>query len=180
MNLHDRAKAVRSKLKKNGGPLATEAADVIGKLLKEIPEPTTGKLHAWHRRIVLMFHPTFKKDTRDSAEIRLFIKTLPLMTEEGLRACEYWRAKPEPKGFDKHLSPRKSTPSIFMRNYEDQEAFALEYCAKFPAARPKKAGIPELQGWQDIAPGNLGNRSWDQVCKQYPDIAKDICKQLSG
>lgn len=46
--------------------------------------------------------------------------------------------------------------------------------------KPKAPQAVEPDGWQDHAPGNLSERSWQYVFDNYPDVAAEIHDKLKG
>lgn len=182
MSLHDRAVVIIANLKKNGGPLATEAAILIKDLIKEIPKKEKGELHPYHRRIILLTQKRINKLPRDKKETRAFNNILSQIDEEDLIDLEYLYSQPENKKFHKQLSCRKTQPIFIINNFRTQadiaKAFRIENKSRFET----KHKIPEPVNWQQRAPGNLGSFSWELICKQYPDISeslKDPLKDLS-
>jgi hypothetical protein len=168
------------KLRSNGGKLATAAADCIEDLLSQLPTPKErGKLDPRHEAIVLLFQGRLNKPVRDKKETAVFNTIKHMVTEEDMNNCQRFLSQPEPKGFHKLLSARKKTPITFMRDYVNQTDLATEWCRlNPPAPDPHATKFPEPKGWQAHAPGNLGERSWTLVCKQYPDIAEGLHGQL--
>lgn len=169
-----------TKLRQNGGPLAIAAADCIEKLLKQAPDPKPrGLIDPRHKAIVLLFQTRLNKPLRDRKEHTVFAQIKHMVTDEDLENCRRWFRAPEPKGFDKLLSPRKKTPVTFMRDYVNQTDLAAEWCRRNPPSRATEPELPEPEGWQAQAPGRLGEYSWPLLCKQYPDIAHDLHSQLT-
>ena len=181
MTLHERAKAIRAKLKKNGGPTATEAADVIAKLLKEIPEPTRGELHPLRLRLI-QIRTKNPRQIRPDAETRNWRKIEKHVTTEDVDLLVKFYKLPQSQKPDETWS-RKVSPTQIMSQYHDQLQLAETFRDKHPHLfkdRSEKQQLAEPTGWQKIAPGNLGDRSWTLLCKQYPDIAKELFNELSN
>jgi len=173
-------KEIVSKLRSNGGQLAAAAADCIERLLSQIPDKPKGGIDPRHADIVLLFQSRLNKPQRDAKEVRAFNEIKHLITPEDLKHLKRFYKQPESKGFHKYFSRRKNAPVTLMRAYVDQVELAAEWCRKNPPpADPNKTTYPEPNGWQAQAPGRLGERSWSQLCKQYPDTAKQIHNQLS-
>lgn len=169
----EQATQIRSRLVKNGGPLAREAAECISWLLKQVPEKERGEIHPDHAFIVLLFQRRLNKPYRDANEVRAFRSIQALITEEDKQRLKRFYRQPQPKDYDKLLSQRKGSPITLMRSYVKQVEFAEEWCRLHPEQR-KNNHPPEPAGWQQRAPGNLGERSWHFVCQQYPDIARQL------
>jgi len=170
------AQEVLNLLKKNGGPLAKRAAAVISSLLKEAtPTKPRGALHPHHEAIVLLFQTRLNKPQRDAKEHRAFRDIAKLTNPDDLQQLKRFYKQADPKGFHKLLSRRKATPITLMRSYIEQTEIAAQWCNQNPPAPdPKTTQFPEPTGWQSKAPGRLNEYSWALVCRQYPDIAKEI------
>lgn len=172
-------KQVISRLKKNGGPLAIKAADLIKELSKAVPKKQRGELHPYHKAIVLLFQNRLNKPHRDNNEVRAFREIQSLITPNDLENLKRFYKQPTPKSFHQLLSRRKNAPITLMRSYIDQAELAARWCKQNPLPPdPQKTSIPEPENWQQHAPGNLGNMSWHLVCRQYPDIAKGISEAV--
>lgn len=169
----EQAAQIRSRLVKNGGPLAREAAECIGWLLKQLPEKERGRIHPDHEFIVLLFQKRLNKPCRDANEVRAFRSILAPITAEDKQNLKRFYAQPKPKVYDKLLSQRKESPIALMRSLVKQVEFAEEWCRLNPETI-KNNHPSEPEGWQTRAPGNLGQRSWRFVCQQYPDIAQEL------
>jgi len=174
----DKAKEVERKPRARKTPAADEAADCISWLLSQLPEKVKG-LHPWHKRIVLMTtrQKRLNKDVRDEAEVRLFNKTLPKITEDGLKALETFYRPGKPKTFHELLSRRRNSPAVFMRNYIDQEDLAFQYVKKLkktPTDIPVATELPEPTNWRERVPGNLGRVTWHQFCRDNYTMAKGL------
>lgn len=174
---------IRDKCTENGGPLAKRASAAITWLLKFCPEPQASGLHPYHKRIVLLFQKRLNKDRRDDAEVRAFKKIQDHITEEDFAALERFYRAPKPRDFDELLSPRRTKAIILIRNYQDELARAQKWCEENHECQKKTSQtLPEPEGWEEHAPGNLGKLSWHELCRphQYPEIAKELHDKLNG
>ena len=181
MAFETEAKEVLSLLKKNGGPLALRAASIIKELLKSAPKQPRGELHPYHKAIVLLFQNRLNKPHRDQNEVRVFKSIKKLINQEELENLKRFYKQKAPKSYHPLLSRRKNSPITFMRSYVDQVFLAEKWCKENPPPPdPQKTSIPETENWQQHAPGNLGNMSWYLVCREYPDIAKDISEAVKN
>ena len=179
MKIHAEAKEVEKLLKKNGGPLATRAAAVISELRKYLPKETRGQIHPHHEAIVLLFQSRLNKSIRDSKEIRAFKAIEKLITSDDLDNLKRFYKQSDPKQYHKQLSRRKATPTTLMRSWVEQCDLAAEWCRQNPPApKPGATKYPEPDGWQQHAPGRLGDFSWQMLSRQYPDIAKQLSESL--
>ena len=174
------AQEVIQLLKKNGGPLAKRAAAVISQFLKETkPAKPRGGIHPHHEAIVLLFQTRLNKPQRDAKEHRTFKDISNLIDPQDLQNLKRFYKQPDPKGFHKQLSRRKATPITLMRSYIEQTEIAAEWSKQNPPAPdPKATRFPEPEGWRSKAPGRLNEYSWALVCRQYPDIAKEISETM--
>jgi|OM-RGC.v1.019939602 hypothetical protein len=170
------------KLRRNGGQLATLAADCIEDLLAQVPAAKPrGAIDPRHKRIVLLYNSRLNKPQRDRKEVTAFNQIKHLVTEDDLENLRRWLSQPEPQAFHKLLSPRKKTPITLMRDWVNQTDLAAEWCRlNPPAADPGQTRFPEPDGWQAHAPGRLSEYSWQLICRQYPDIAERLHNQLSS
>lgn len=171
-----------SKLRSNGGRLAVAAADCIEELLTQVPAgKPRGGIDPRHKAIVLLYNTRLNKPHRDRKETTAFNQIKHLITDQDLDNLRRWMRQPDPKGFHKLLSPRKKTPITLMRDWVNQTDFAAEWCRKNPPPPdPLKTEFPEPQDWQAHAPGRLAEFSWQLLCRQYPDIAKDLHQKLNS
>lgn len=176
----EECKTIRAKLRQNGGPLASAAADCIDFLLKETPAKPKAGIHPSHEAIVLLFQKRLNKPQRDSKEIRAFKAIEHLIDQDDLTALRRFFRQPDPKGYQRLLSARKKTPVTLMRDWIAQCDLAKEWCRlNPPAPEPGTTKFPEPDGWESQAPGNLGKKSWSLVCQQYPEIAEQLHNDLS-
>jgi hypothetical protein len=168
-----------SKLRSNGGQLATVAADCIEQLLEQVPAKPRCGIDPRHKAIVLLFQSRLNKPQRDPKEIRVFNGIKDQVTTEDLKNLKRFYRQPEPKHYHKILSRRKNAPITLMRSWIDQCELAAEWNRKNPPPPdPTATKFPEPANWQPHAPGALGERSWSHICQQYPDIAENLHNQL--
>ena len=174
-----------ARLRRNGGPLATAAADCIEALLLEVaklqrPPSKTRDLHPLRRRLILLFQSRIMSATRDRREDTAWARIAKIVKEEDVAALErFYRAR-EATDSDETWSRKKNILTL-LNQYVTQVELAHTWADKRRggAAGPRaaKPAIPEPEGWQARAVGALGERSWDYVCRFYPEEAAQLAQE---
>lgn len=167
------------KLRANGGPLATAAADCIEALLLEVaksqrPPSLTRELHPLRRRLILLFHARIMSATRDRREDTAWARISRIVQEDDVAALERFYRAPQATDADETLS-RKRNILTLLNNYTAQVELAHTYLEKRkPKATSASNLPPEPKGWQQHALGALGERSWDYILRFYPEEAQRL------
>jgi hypothetical protein len=182
--LHQEARLHYKKLQKRhklqADPYDFITLRLMAKMMKLIPEFKEGGLHPLHRKLILCFQASIRSERRDKAEMNAFRKIQDIVTADNVELLARFYRLPIPKNdvYVEYLSSRVRGVDTLMNGYVRQLELAEAYFEANPSAgrraKPAHEETPEPEGWKARAPGALGEKSWDRVCIEYPDYAKQL------
>ncbi len=172
-------KRIARRYKTHPDPLDRDVLALLAKVIPMIPEakPKAKGLNPLHRELILGFQESIRTDRRDKAECTAWAKIAAIVTPEDVALLKRFYRLKKPSEYVEFLSSRVKAVDTLMNSYTKQLEYAEAYFKANPRAgmaRAKPSQPKEPEGWAKRAPGALGEKTWDRVCIEYPDIAKQL------
>lgn len=181
--IHDEARELYKRIarrhKTHPDPLDKEVLALLAAVIPMIPEAKAKGLHPLHRELILGFQDSIRTDRRDKPENTAFAKIADIVTPEDVALLKRFYKLPGPKPDDyvEYLSNRVKAVDTLMNSYTKQLEYAEAYFKAHPYAGkplPSEEQPKEPEGWAARAPGTLGEKTWNRVCIEYPEVAAKL------